>query len=88
MIDMQAIRDDEIKKLSVALQSYRDAAARHRAIAAFWHDSNLPHAEANRDAALKLADEADNKASDIEAFIRSIESWSKQEQTRAKHRIE
>jgi hypothetical protein len=86
MIDMQAIRDEETKKLTIALESYRHEAARQRAIAALWQDSAVRDAETHRHAALKLADEADEKARDIERFIRSIANWSKQEQTLAKDR--
>jgi hypothetical protein len=87
MIDMQTIRDEEIEKLSIALESYRHAAARQRAIATFWQDSTVRDAEARCRAALKLAEETDEKAQDIEAIIRSIADWSKEEQARIKHRL-
>ena len=84
MIDMQELRDAESEKLFIALASCRNAAKYQRRIAALWQDANVQSAKARHQAACKSAEEAEQKAGDIERLIQSITTWGEQEA--AKHR--
>jgi len=78
MTDIRTKLRAECEKLSIALKTYQETAAHEWALAEKLSESDAPDATDQARAALARALDAQDKAEDIELFIRNLQGWRAQ----------